>query len=138
MNKKIILTLLLSTVIFAGCAKKDEYVSKRHTDNSSEITTDFTSVKESLPSGVVSSKASLSDELELNRIEKEAEDAIGTFTVDSTTNLRQEPSTDSEIVTEIEPGTVVDRLKIEGDWSFVKFGDFYQGYVLTELLKEAE
>ncbi len=53
-------------------------------------------------------------------------------------NLRSEPTTDSEIVSQITYSTDVVRISYGSEWSLVRTDDGTEGYVLSSLLSEEE
>ncbi|MDY3005922.1 SH3 domain-containing protein [Anaerococcus sp. AGMB00486] len=70
------------------------------------------------------------------KTENKDENIEGSFTVDNITNIRRNTTTDSEIVAKLQPGNIVNRTEIDGEWSKVIF-ESYEGYILTELLVPA-
>lgn len=152
MKKKILFILSLSLILSA--CQKEEYVSKRHPEanNKSQVETNV-KYKEKDKSNDLSDaglkKENSSDEnkeaniannetqnTENNENTTNQENVEGTFTVENITNMRQNTTTDSEIVAKLQPGNTVTRTEVDGEWSKVTF-ESYEGYILTELLLPA-
>lgn len=153
MKKKIILVLGLGLMLTA--CQKENYISQRHPE---ENKPSLSQTKLTYTKKDKSNEISLSKEKKVSNIEEknksniekdkkqsketnaisteemsQVENVEGIFTVDEITNIRQDTTTDSEVVAKLQPGNTVYRTEIDGQWSRVSF-ESYEGYILTELL----
>jgi hypothetical protein len=142
MKKKLLLVLGL-TFIMSACSLNESYVSLRHPENGTNVSTEekekttdqsteieYTEKnKEEKPVGNFQSN----DEAMDDELATEEDDDTINFTVEDTVNMRIAPSKDSEIVVEIEPDGDILKIGENGDWTRVTY-EGYTGYVLTELL----
>ncbi len=81
-------------------------------------------------------------------LDEEADDALenGEFVRDGShlwvnvdiANLRSEPSTDSDVLTQITYSSDIIRVSYSNEWSLVRLDDGTEGYVLSSLLSEDE
>lgn len=163
MKKKILFILSLSLILSA--CQKEEYVSQRHPEanNKSQVEADVKykekdnsnnlsdaglkrenssdeNMDEKNKANTSNNETNETENVEENTENTEntttQENVEGTFTVENITNMRQNTTTDSEIVAKLQPGNTVTRTAIDGEWSKVTFNS-YEGYILTELLVPA-
>lgn len=163
MKKKLILILSLGLVLSA--CQNEDYQSQRHpeandksqveanvkyTENKKSNDLSDAGLKKENSSEDKNSDEKNSSNLESNENNKEntenteentqprqnTENVEGTYTVENITNIRENTSTDSDVVAQILPGNTVTRTEVNGEWSKVSF-ESYEGYILTELLVPA-
>lgn len=134
--------IALGLVFLLSSCSNESYVSLRHPD-----------AKASSPNITEKSEENESTEIQYTRgdedtekndtsssnrkEEKEIDENTINFTVEDSVNMRLAPSTNSDIVIEIEPESELLKIGENGDWTRITY-DGYTGYILTELLVPAE
>lgn len=143
MKKNKLLLILSLAFVLAACSN-DSYVSKRHPDAASEEQVSEALQKPEDEDKDKEDNSKEKDEDAKDEKKEEAKDgkssdkAAGvTYKVEDVTNIRFDPTTDSDIVGEAHPGDEILVLLEKDGWARVSVNG-QSGYIRSDLLKEVK
>lgn len=143
MKKNKLLLILSLAFVLAACSN-DSYVSKRHPDAASEEQVSEALEKPEDEDKDKEDNSKEKDEDAKDEKKEEAKDgkssdkAAGvTYKVEDVTNIRFDPTTDSDIVGEAHPGDEILVLLEKDGWARVSVNG-QSGYIRSDLLKEVK
>lgn len=142
--KKNKLLLILSLAFVLTACSNDSYVSKRHPDAASEEQVSEALEKPEDEDKDKEDNSKEKDEDAKDEKKEEAKDGKSsdkvagvTYKVEDVTNIRFDPTTDSDIVGEAHPGDEILVLLEKDGWARVSVNG-QSGYIRSDLLKEVK
>lgn len=143
MKKNKLLLILSLAFVLAACSN-DSYVSKRHPDAASEEQVSEALEKPEDEDKDKEDNSKEKDEDAKDEKKEEAKDGKSsdkvagvTYKVEDVTNIRFDPTTDSDIVGEAHPGDEILVLLEKDGWARVSVNG-QSGYIRSDLLKEVK